>query len=177
MPKILPPDFLRERQPLLGAEWEDFLQSYDTPRAYGLRRNPFQDCTDLPFSLEEVPWARDGYYVSPEDRPGRHPLHEGGAYYIQEPSAMSVVSLLDPRPGELVCDLCAAPGGKSTHIASLLHGTGLLVSNEVFPNRARILSQNIDFLSTTGIHGFQRIFIVPLPINQDQFVSQLFICL
>lgn len=144
MPKILPPDFLRERQPLLGAEWEDFLQSYDTPRAYGLRRNPFQDCTDLPFSLEEVPWARDGYYVSPEEHPGRHPLHEGGAYYIQEPSAMSVVSLLDPRPGELVCDLCAAPGGKSTHIAALLHGIGLLVSNEVFPNRAKILSQNIE---------------------------------
>ena len=93
MPKILPPDFLRERQPLLGSEWEAFLQSYDTPRAYGLRRNPFQDCKTLPFPLEPVPWAADGYYFRPEDRPGRHPLHEAGAYYIQEPSAMSVVSL------------------------------------------------------------------------------------
>ena len=144
MPKILPPDFLRERQPLLGSEWEAFLQSYDTPRAYGLRRNPFQDCKTLPFPLEPVPWAADGYYFRPGDRPGRHPLHEAGAYYIQEPSAMSVVSLLDPQPGELVCDLCAAPGGKSTHIAALLHGDGLLVSNEIFPNRARILSQNIE---------------------------------
>lgn len=140
----LPPDFLRERQALLGAEWEAFLQSYDTPRAYGLRRNPFQDCHALPFSLEPVPWASDGYYFQPEDRPGRHPLHEAGAYYIQEPSAMSVVSLLDPQSGELVCDLCAAPGGKSTHIAALLQGDGLLVSNEIFPNRARILSQNIE---------------------------------
>lgn len=144
MSKNLPPEFLQERHPLLGTEWEAFLQSYDTPRAYGLRRNPFQDCETLPFSLEPVPWTSDGYYFDPEEHPGRHPLHEAGAYYIQEPSAMSVVSLLDPQPGDLVCDLCAAPGGKSTHIASLLQGQGLLVSNEVFPNRARILSQNIE---------------------------------
>ena len=122
MSRNLPPDFLRERKPILGAEWEDFLQSYDTPRAYGLRRNPFQGCDTLPFSLKPVAWAEDGYYFDPEERPGRHPLHEAGAYYIQEPSAMSVVSLLDPQPGELVCDLCAAPGGKSTHIAALLQG-------------------------------------------------------
>lgn len=144
MSRNLPPDFLRERKPILGAEWEDFLQSYDTPRAYGLRRNPFQGCDTLPFSLKPVAWAEDGYYFDPEERPGRHPLHEAGAYYIQEPSAMSVVSLLDPQPGELVCDLCAAPGGKSTHIAALLRGQGMLVSNEIFPNRARILSQNIE---------------------------------
>lgn len=144
MSRNLPPDFLRERKPILGAEWEDFLQSYDTPRAYGLRRNPFQGCDTLPFSLKPVAWAEDGYYFDPEERPGRHPLHEAGAYYIQEPSAMSVVSLLDPQPGELVCDLCAAPGGKSTHIAALLQGQGMLVSNEIFPNRARILSQNIE---------------------------------
>ena len=105
---------------------------------------PFQGCDTLPFSLKPVAWAEDGYYFDPEERPGRHPLHEAGAYYIQEPSAMSVVSLLDPQPGELVCDLCAAPGGKSTHIAALLRGQGMLVSNEIFPNRARILSQNIE---------------------------------
>ena len=133
MSRNLPPDFLRERKPILGAEWEDFLQSYDTPRAYGLRRNPFQGCDTLPFSLKPVAWAEDGYYFDPEERPGRHPLHEAGAYYIQEPSAMSVVSLLDPQAGELVCDLCAAPGGKSTHIAALLRGQGMLVSNEIFP--------------------------------------------
>ena len=129
MPKILPPDFLRERQPLLGSEWEAFLQSYDTPRAYGLRRNPFQDCKTLPFPLEPVPWAADGYYFRPGDRPGRHPLHEAGAYYIQEPSAMSVVSLLDPQPGELVCDLCAAPGGKSTQMAAAMAGGKTTLEN------------------------------------------------
>ena len=47
-------------------------------------------------------------------RPGRHPFHEAGAYYIQEPSAMSVAEALSPKPGEQILDLCAAPGGKST---------------------------------------------------------------
>lgn len=70
---------------------------------------------------------------------------------------MSVVSLLDPQPGELVCDLCAAPGGKSTHIAALLRGQGMLVSNEIFPNRARILSQNIERMGIPECTCLQRV--------------------
>lgn len=57
---------------------------------------------------------------------------------------MAVVSLLDPKPGEKVLDLCAAPGGKTTHIAERLSGEGLLVSNEIHPARAKILSQNVE---------------------------------
>jgi NOL1/NOP2/sun family putative RNA methylase len=150
MTKQLPQDFLQARQPLLGDEWEAFLQSYEEPRSYGLRCNPLKEEGELPFSLEPVPWTAHGYYVSPEEHPGRHPLHEAGAYYIQEPSAMAVVSLLDPKPGELICDLCAAPGGKSTQIAGLLDGQGLLVSNEIFPARAKILSQNIERLGISN---------------------------
>lgn len=63
---------------------------------------------------------------------------------------MSVVSLLDPKPGQLVLDLCAAPGGKSTQIAGRLRGEGLLVSNEIIPGRAKILSQNIERLGITN---------------------------
>jgi NOL1/NOP2/sun family putative RNA methylase len=144
MTKTLPRDFLQARQTLLGDQWEAFLQSYDAPRNYGLRRNLLKDEGRLPFSLEPIPWAKQGYYFDPAQRPGKHPLHEAGAYYIQEPSAMAVVSLLDPQPGELICDLCAAPGGKSTQIAELLQGKGLLVSNEISPARAKILSQNIE---------------------------------
>lgn len=140
----LPEAFIRARQRLLGNEWDAFLESYQHPRTYGLRRNPQKDCGQLPFHLEPVPWAPEGYYADPQEHPGRHPLHEAGAYYIQEPSAMAVVSLLDPLPGEKICDLCAAPGGKSTQIAGRLQGQGLLVSNEIIPPRAKILSQNIE---------------------------------
>ena len=145
----LPEDFLQRMQQLLGTEADSFFASYQEPKAYGLRINPLKYRSsekDLPFTLAPVAWAREGFYAVSEEHPGKHSFHEGGAYYIQEPSAMSVVSLLDPQPGEIICDLCAAPGGKSTQIAGRLKGQGLLVSNEIFSARARILSQNIERL-------------------------------
>ena len=57
---------------------------------------------------------------------------------------MAVATALDPKPGERILDLCAAPGGKSTQIAGRMRGQGLLVSNEIVPSRAKILSQNIE---------------------------------
>lgn len=94
--------------------------------------------------LTRVPWASEGYYYERQDQPGRHPFHEAGVYYIQEPSAMAPVELLDVRPGERVLDLCAAPGGKSVQIAAKLCGSGFLLCNEINPGRARILSENIE---------------------------------
>lgn len=94
--------------------------------------------------LEEVLWAQNGYYYDKEDQPGKHPYHEAGVYYIQEPSAMAPVGLLEVRPGERVLDLCAAPGGKSTQIAAALQGEGLLLCNEIHPARAKILSENVE---------------------------------
>ncbi|MDQ9752809.1 hypothetical protein RFZ03_19440, partial [Acinetobacter baumannii] len=78
----------------------------------GLRLNPLKTghFPDLPFSLTPVPWAKYGYYYDPQTRPGLHPWHEAGLYYLQEASAMAPVTLLDPQPGERICDLCAAPG-------------------------------------------------------------------
>lgn len=133
----LPDDFISRMKEQLGSEADAFFASYQQPKAYGLRINPLkyqqEDCNkNLPFTLTPVAWAKEGFYAVSEEHPGRHPLHEGGAYYIQEPSAMSVVSLLAPEPGDIICDLCAAPGGKSTQIAGRLLGEGLLVSNEIF---------------------------------------------
>ena len=91
-----------------------------------------------------VPWARGAYFVEGDARPGLSPLHEGGLFYLQEPSAMTAVSVLDPQPGERVLDLCAAPGGKSTQIAALMGGEGLVVANEPVPSRAQILSRNVE---------------------------------
>ena len=147
----LPQAFVERMRQRLGAEAEAFFASYDSPRAYGLRRNPIkmergQFEALMPFALEKVSWAQEGYYYQESERPGRHPFHEMGLYYIQEPSAMCVVEVADPKPGEYVLDLCAAPGGKSTQIAGRMAGEGLLVCNEIVPNRAKILSQNIERL-------------------------------
>lgn len=145
----LPEAFLERMEELLGTEYEDFLESYRQERYYGLRRNPFRASAAeferrMPFVLEPVRWAQEGYYYRADDQPGKHILHEAGAYYIQEPSAMAVVGILDPQPTEYILDLCAAPGGKSTQIAGRMEGAGLLVSNELVSDRARILSQNVE---------------------------------
>ena len=147
----LPEAFVARMKAMLGDACDIFLASYKKERALGLRVNTmkvpaaeFAGQNQALFSLRPVSWCREGFYYDRESRPGRHPYHEAGVYYIQEPSAMAVVALLAPKPGERVLDLCAAPGGKTTHIASRLEGRGLLVSNEIHPARAKILSQNVE---------------------------------
>lgn len=146
---FLPQEFLKKMENLLGNEYYDFLKSYDEVRTQGLRVNSLKISVaefleKSPFTLEHVPWATDGFYYGLEDQPGKHPYHEAGLYYIQEPSAMAVGEVVNPRPREKVLDLCAAPGGKTTHIATKLKGEGLLLANEIHSTRAKILSQNIE---------------------------------
>ena len=145
----LPEAFKEKMKNLLGTEYDAFLESYEKERVQGLRLNPGKTdekefLAKVPFHLTKIPWAREGYYYDSSDRPGKHPYHEAGLYYIQEPSAMAVVELLDPKPGDCVLDLCAAPGGKTTQIAGRLMGEGFLLSNEIHPARAKILSQNVE---------------------------------
>ncbi|MTI56188.1 MAG: NOL1/NOP2/sun family putative RNA methylase [Geosporobacter ferrireducens] len=145
----LPEDFITKMKRLMGEEYEELEASYNEGKVQGLRINTLKiDKDDFlkisPFHLESVSWCIEGFYYQEGDRPGKHPFHEAGLYYIQEPSAMAAGALLDPQPGERVLDLCAAPGGKSTHIAAMLQGEGLLVSNEIHPARAKILSQNVE---------------------------------
>lgn len=147
---MLPSSFLERMKRLLGEEYDAFLASYDKPRNTGLRVNPRKGAVKLPFCEDRVPWEPNGYYLLPDTRPGLHPYHDAGVYYLQEPSAMAPARLLDAKPGEVVLDLCAAPGGKATQIAAAMHGSGLLVCNEIHPKRARILSSNIERLGVTN---------------------------
>ncbi len=151
----LPESFKESMREILKDEYDAFEASYDGPRYVGLRYNPLKASREeflsaVPFKLEPVDWAAEGFYYDPEDRPGKSALHEAGAFYIQEPSAMSAVAVLDPQPGDRVLDMCAAPGGKSTQIAGRLMGQGLLVSNEYVRDRARILSSNIERMGGTN---------------------------
>ena len=142
---MLPEAFLERMKRQLGDEYEDFLASLERPRAVALRFNPLKgEVPRLPFVQDNVPWEPQGYYYDPESRPGLHVYHEAGVYYLQEASAMAPVFLLDPKPGEKICDLCAAPGGKTTQIAARMMGEGFLLCNEINPKRAKILSRNIE---------------------------------
>lgn len=153
---FLPTAFTERMKQSLGDAFPAFLKSYEENRYQGLRVNTLKiaaaDFLKLQaddFLLESVPWCPEGFYYGigrgdREIRPGRHVWHEAGMYYIQEPSAMSAAALLQAEPGETVLDLCAAPGGKSTQIASSMKGEGLLVVNEIHPARAKILSQNVE---------------------------------
>lgn len=142
---MLPEAFLQRMEAQLGSEYPAFLESLERPRAVALRFNPMKgERPVLPFVREPVPWEPEGFYYDPETRPGLHVYHEAGVYYLQEASAMAPVALLDPKPGERVCDLCAAPGGKTTQIAGRMLGQGFLVCNEINPKRAKILSRNIE---------------------------------
>jgi len=142
---MLPQAFLDRMEKQLGADYPAFLASLERPRAVALRFNPLKgEQPKLDFVGEKVPWEPMGYYYNPDYRPGLHPYHEAGVYYLQEASAMAPVQLLDPQPGEKICDLCAAPGGKTTQIAGRMAGEGLLLCNEINPKRAKILSRNIE---------------------------------
>ena len=142
---MLPEAFLDRMKTQLGTEYQDFLESLERPRAVALRFNPLKGSKPaLPFVGQPVPWEPEGYYYDPAARPGLHVFHEAGVYYLQEASAMAPVALLDPQPGEKICDLCAAPGGKTTQIAGRMLGAGFLRWNEINPKRAKILSRNVE---------------------------------
>ena len=166
----LPIEFEKKMKAFLGDEWDDFLYSYDNNRFQALRFNTLkvQSHEEIMRILKtlkissdkKVSWANEAYYFDENVRPGKHPYHEMGLYYIQEPSAMSAAALLAPKPGMRVLDLCAAPGGKSTQLATYLGDSGLLVSNEINTQRSRILSQNIERM------GIKNAIVT----NEDSFV-------
>ena len=148
----LPGSFLKAMQSLLEEEYPAFLESRSRPAVRGLRRNPLK-CGEqllresLPFPIKPTPFSSLSFtFQAGEEGVGKLPAHHAGLFYVQEPSACSAVTVLDPQPGERVLDLCAAPGGKSTQIAGLLEGRGLLWSNELVKGRAQILLSNVERL-------------------------------
>lgn len=174
---MLPTEFLERMKHTLGEEYPAFLKSYERKRYQALRLNPMKGSREdflrkikkqygenVKGSFSPVPWCEHGFYYSGCVRvpgkadeeeeikfsPGKHPYHEAGVYYIQEPSAMAPAEYLDVRPGMHVLDLCAAPGGKSTQIAAAMKGQGILVCNEIHPARAKILSENIERMGITN---------------------------
>lgn len=128
----------------LGPEFEPFLRSLEKPPPVSIRFNPRKLKN---YHGEQVPWARNGRYLSERPIFTLDPLLHAGAYYVQEASSMlleqAVMHTMDLDQPLTVLDLCAAPGGKSTHLLSLLSADSLLISNEVIRSRSSILSENL----------------------------------
>ena len=141
----IPTEFRRRMELLTGDE--RYFDKLGEAPFKGLRVNTLKASRDLILKtfgdLKPVPFCDDGFYIT-EEKLGNHPLHHAGAFYLQEPSAMSAVTALGVRRGDRVLDLCAAPGGKSTQIAAALGGEGLLVSNEYVSSRVPALVSNIE---------------------------------
>ena len=152
----LPEGFAGQIEPLLPDDFEAFLASFDHPRSRGLRLNPAKTTWDelaplLGFERTPLAWCADGSVVVDGVSLGRHPAHLAGLFYLQEPSSMAVAAALRPEPGWVVADLAAAPGGKTTHLASLVGPSGLVVANEVVGSRLRPLHDNLDRWGATNV--------------------------
>ncbi len=153
---MLPDTFLMRMRRFLGAEFGAFETAMRGERTNSLRVNSLKLEPDeigniLPASLSPIPWCDAGFYVSHESRVGSSLAHALGLIYVQEASAMAVALALAPQAGDRVLDLCAAPGGKTTHLSQLMGGDGLLVANEINASRARILEENLERLGCPGV--------------------------
>ena len=146
---MLPQGFPERMLHLLGeAEFAEFLASYERPRSAGLRLNPQAPAgwRFSPVLRGAGPWEPNGYYVCEGSRPGLHPWHDAGAYYLQGAERHGPGACWTRSPASGVLDLCAAPGGKTTQLAAAMQGRGLLVCNEIHPRRAQVLASNIERL-------------------------------
>lgn len=153
----LPDNFLKKMKNLLKDEFDVFEKSFYNDPYKGLRINTLKTNSETfekisPFNVETVNWSKEGYYIpnKKEVKPGKHPYYHCGLYYIQEPSAMLSVEVLNPNPGDKVLDICAAPGGKSTQICAKMKNRGVVISNDINPKRTIALLKNIEMFGITN---------------------------
>jgi NOL1/NOP2/sun family putative RNA methylase len=168
---LLPDEFKARMQQLLGPEAEKLFAALAQPAVTGLRvntlkvspedfwalgfkareREKHEDVSSrpLPFTPQPVPWCPAGFVIPNDSGAGKHPFHVAGLYYLQEPSAMSVAEALAPQAGDLVLDLAAAPGGKTTHIAALTNNKSVIIANEIAQGRTKALAQNLERVGST----------------------------
>ena len=137
---------------------EGFYESFDKIPLKGVRfsrskiTSPEQETSflaDMNEDIKPVSWCSGGYYVNNEPG-GKDPLYHAGVYYPQEPSAMLPAQVMAAKPGEIVLDLCAAPGGKACRLGEDMRGQGILVANEISFERSKALLRNIE---RSGIEG------------------------
>lgn len=159
---MLPKIFIDKIKLILKDEFDAFMNTYSQEPYSGIRinlnkidTNSFLNkySTHLNIENNKVPWCDSGLYYKKELNVSKSPLYNAGLFYIQEPSAMSPVEFLQIKEGMKVLDICAAPGGKTTQIASKLKNTGLIVSNDISLKRTKAILKNVE------MHGIKNCLI------------------
>ncbi len=139
----LPQDFIDRTKPIVGNDFDHFVEAFtsDVPVSFRVNAKKFQGKVDCP----QVPWCSTGHYLPARPLFTLDPLIHSGAYYVQEASSMFLEQAIKQHvSGDVMAfDLCAAPGGKSTHLVSLLSDKSFVVSNEYVRSRSYILSENL----------------------------------
>ena len=158
---ILPQAFEKRMQALLGQDYDAFYQALQSDAVKGLRVNTNKISVEsftenAPFPLKPIPYVKGGFIVSEEVQAGKHPYHQAGVYYLQDPGAMAPVAALPQeiwkQSGLRVLDLCAAPGGKTTQLAaSCAELDGVVLANEYNAARSRILAANVERMGLTNV--------------------------
>lgn len=139
----LPAEFVIRTKPLLGDDWDAFVEALNSAAPTSIRFNKLK--ADMETKLLPVLWSNNGYYLDERPQFTFDPLFHAGCYYVQEASSMFIGQAIRQYiEGDIkILDLCAAPGGKSTLLADAMTDGSLLISNEVIRSRANILSENI----------------------------------
>ncbi len=170
-------DFKKQMKDILGNEYEDFITALDDKPVKAIYLNPLKD--NIPTHLNQQylrshPIVEGGYYYDYEKYElGKSPYFNCGLYYIQEPSAMLVAPMLDIQEDDYILDMCGAPGGKTCYAASRLSHKGLMITNDIVPLRAKILSENVErfaLQNTIVTNSDPKDFIKILPEFFDKII-------
>ena len=185
----LPSSLIQSLQPIKGFDETAFINIHQSGEQFtSLRINPLKKATNFSISgfhfplYSKIPWSSQGYYLQQRPSFTLDPLFHAGTYYVQEASSMFLERVLrqttDTNQSLLVLDLCAAPGGKSTLLQSIISKESLLVSNEVIQSRVNILKENLikwgsgnvvvtnnDPKDFSSLHGLFDVVVIDAPCS------------
>ncbi len=155
------PKFIEKYKIILGDRYNEFLKISLTPLRKAIRVNTlkittseFKNRFSKEWDLKPVPWCKEGFWMSHKKGEradlGNLIEHALGFFYVQDPASMIPPVVLEPKPGDFVLDMCAAPGSKSTQIGQYLKGKGVLLANDNSPDRLKSLEINIRRMGITN---------------------------
>lgn len=157
----IPEELLKRWQEIFGDEFEEFLESIKRPLKPSIRINTLKGEKEeileaikkRKLVLKQVPWYDRGYFIEniEEENIGNWWEHFAGIIYVQSADSMIPPVVLDPKPGEVILDMCASPGSKTTQIADMMNNKGTIVANDVSVDRIKALTSNIERIGAVNV--------------------------